>query len=48
MCHCASHLFRSKEGLVKARELLTKLGVDPTTEDCIAVQHVCISVEIPN
>lgn len=35
-------LFRSKEGLSKAKEILTRLGVEPSTEDCIAVQHVCI------
>lgn len=33
-------LFRSKEGLSKAREILTRLGVEPSTDDCIAVQHV--------
>ena len=38
-----SFLFRSKEGLSKAKEILTRLGVEPSTEDCIAVQHVCIA-----
>lgn len=33
--------FRNKEGLHKAKEVLTRLGVEPSHEDCIAVQHVC-------
>lgn len=37
-------LCRSKEGLNKAKEILTRLGVEPSHEDCIAVQHVCTIV----
>lgn len=33
-------LFRSKEGLTKTKEILTKLGVEPSADDCVAVQHV--------
>uniref|UniRef100_A0A671L2D5 hexokinase n=1 Tax=Sinocyclocheilus anshuiensis TaxID=1608454 RepID=A0A671L2D5_9TELE len=36
--------FRSKEGLTKAKEILTRLGVEPSEDDCIAVQHVCAIV----
>lgn len=39
--YLAPALFRSKEGLSKAKEILSRLGVEPSTEDCIAVQHVC-------
>lgn len=38
-------MFRSKEGLIKAREILNKLGLEPSADDCIAVQHVCIVTE---
>lgn len=39
------HFFsRSKEGLTKAKEILTRLGVEPSEDDCIAVQHVCAIV----
>lgn len=38
-CH-----FRSKEGLKKCMEILTRLGVEPSDEDCLAVQHVCTIV----
>ncbi|XP_019394066.1 PREDICTED: hexokinase-1 isoform X2 [Crocodylus porosus] len=34
----------SKEGLNKAKEILTRLGVEPSHEDCIAVHHVCTIV----
>uniref|UniRef100_A0A668AXM0 Hexokinase-2 n=1 Tax=Myripristis murdjan TaxID=586833 RepID=A0A668AXM0_9TELE len=34
----------NKEGLSKAKEILTRLGVEPSTDDCIAVQHVCTIV----
>uniref|UniRef100_A0A7N9ANC1 Hexokinase-2 n=1 Tax=Mastacembelus armatus TaxID=205130 RepID=A0A7N9ANC1_9TELE len=34
----------NKDGLTKAREILTRLGVEPSTDDCIAVQHVCAIV----
>ncbi|TKS69995.1 Hexokinase-1 [Collichthys lucidus] len=39
-----SAIEKSKEGLSKAREILTRLGVEPSTDDCIAVQHVCAIV----
>ncbi|KAE8297136.1 Hexokinase-1 [Larimichthys crocea] len=39
-----SAIEKSKEGLSKAREILTRLGVEPSTDDCIAVQHVCTIV----
>uniref|UniRef100_A0A672GPS5 Hexokinase-2 n=1 Tax=Salarias fasciatus TaxID=181472 RepID=A0A672GPS5_SALFA len=39
-----SAIEKSKEGLNRAREILTALGVEPSTEDCIAVQHVCTIV----
>ncbi|KAG9333506.1 hypothetical protein JZ751_011481 [Albula glossodonta] len=34
----------SKEGLSKAKDILTRLGVEPAHEDCVAVQHVCTIV----
>lgn len=34
---------RSKEGLLRCKEILTRLGVEPSTEDCVAVQHVRIT-----
>uniref|UniRef100_A0A665UB32 Hexokinase-2 n=1 Tax=Echeneis naucrates TaxID=173247 RepID=A0A665UB32_ECHNA len=39
-----SAIEKSKEGLSKAKEVLTKLGVEPSHDDCIAVQHVCAIV----
>uniref|UniRef100_A0A8D2N8L6 hexokinase n=1 Tax=Zonotrichia albicollis TaxID=44394 RepID=A0A8D2N8L6_ZONAL len=39
-----SAIEKSKEGLNKAKEILTRLGVEPSPEDCIAVQHVCTIV----
>ncbi|XP_008308805.1 hexokinase-1 [Cynoglossus semilaevis] len=39
-----SAIEKNKEGLCKAKEILTKLGVEPSDEDCIAVQHVCAIV----
>ncbi|KAG7333852.1 hypothetical protein KOW79_002259 [Hemibagrus wyckioides] len=36
-----SAIEKSKEGLTKAKEILTRLGVEPSSDDCIAVQHVC-------
>ena len=36
--------FRTKEGLKKCMEILTRLGVEPSDEDCLAVQHVCAIV----
>uniref|UniRef100_A0A8C7G269 Hexokinase-2 n=1 Tax=Oncorhynchus kisutch TaxID=8019 RepID=A0A8C7G269_ONCKI len=34
----------NKEGLTKCKEILTRLGVEPSQEDCVAVQHVCTIV----
>uniref|UniRef100_A0A8C0A015 hexokinase n=1 Tax=Anas zonorhyncha TaxID=75864 RepID=A0A8C0A015_9AVES len=39
-----SAIEKSKEGLNKAKEILTRLGVEPSHEDCVAVQHVCTIV----
>uniref|UniRef100_A0A3Q4BKQ7 hexokinase n=1 Tax=Mola mola TaxID=94237 RepID=A0A3Q4BKQ7_MOLML len=39
-----SAIEKSKEGLSKAKEILIRLGMEPSTEDCIAVQHVCTIV----
>ncbi|KAG5855024.1 hexokinase-1 [Anguilla rostrata] len=39
-----SAIEKSKEGLSKAKDILTRLGVEPSPEDCIAVQHVCTIV----
>ncbi|XP_032368630.1 hexokinase-1 isoform X3 [Etheostoma spectabile] len=39
-----SAIEKSKEGLTKAKEILTRLGVEPSHDDCIAVQHVCTIV----
>ncbi|XP_036379241.1 hexokinase-1 isoform X1 [Megalops cyprinoides] len=39
-----SAIEKSKEGLSKAKDILTRLGVEPSQEDCIAVQHVCTIV----
>ncbi|XP_027030735.1 hexokinase-1 [Tachysurus fulvidraco] len=39
-----SAIEKSKEGLTKAKEVLTRLGVEPSSDDCIAVQHVCAIV----
>lgn len=36
--------YRYKEGLKNTKEILTKLGLQPSTDDCIAVQHVCTIV----
>uniref|UniRef100_A0ABI7Y861 hexokinase n=1 Tax=Felis catus TaxID=9685 RepID=A0ABI7Y861_FELCA len=34
----------NKEGLHNAKEILTRLGVEPSDDDCISVQHVCTIV----
>ncbi|KAG9330692.1 hypothetical protein JZ751_022408 [Albula glossodonta] len=39
-----SAIEKSKEGLSKAKDILTRLGVEPAHEDCVAVQHVCTIV----
>ncbi|XP_074152658.1 hexokinase HKDC1 [Sminthopsis crassicaudata] len=33
-----------KEGLQNTREILRELGLEPSEEDCVAVQHVCTIV----
>ncbi|XP_026569334.1 putative hexokinase HKDC1 isoform X1 [Pseudonaja textilis] len=35
---------KNKEGLRNTKEILRELGLDPSEEDCIAVQHVCTIV----
>ncbi|XP_029950144.1 hexokinase-1-like isoform X2 [Salarias fasciatus] len=39
-----SAIEKTKEGLKKCMEILTRLGVEPSSEDCLAVQHVCTIV----
>ncbi|XP_074539294.1 LOW QUALITY PROTEIN: hexokinase-1-like [Halichoeres trimaculatus] len=39
-----SAIEKTKEGLKKCMEILTRLGVEPSEEDCLAVQHVCTIV----
>uniref|UniRef100_A0A674F820 Hexokinase-2 n=1 Tax=Salmo trutta TaxID=8032 RepID=A0A674F820_SALTR len=39
-----SSIEKSKEGLTKAKDILGRLGVEPSADDCIAVQHVCTIV----
>uniref|UniRef100_K7GHR4 Hexokinase-2 n=1 Tax=Pelodiscus sinensis TaxID=13735 RepID=K7GHR4_PELSI len=36
-----SAIEKEKEGLQKAHEVLSKLGLEPSAEDCIATQHIC-------
>ncbi|XP_063047855.1 hexokinase-1 [Engraulis encrasicolus] len=36
-----SAMEKSKEGLSKTKEILNRLCVEPSMDDCIAVQHVC-------
>lgn len=36
--------FRVKNGLRNTREVLTGLGLRPSEDDCVAVQHVCTIV----
>lgn len=36
--------YRYKDGLKNTKEILTKLGLQPSTDDCVAVQHVCTIV----
>lgn len=36
--------FRYKDGLKNTKDILTELGLSPTEDDCIAVQHVCTIV----
>lgn len=35
---------RNKEGIQNAKEILTRLGVEPSDDDCVSVQHVCTIV----
>lgn len=35
---------RYKDGLKNTKDILTELGLSPTEDDCIAVQHVCTIV----
>ncbi|XP_008585907.1 PREDICTED: hexokinase-1 [Galeopterus variegatus] len=39
-----SAIEQNKEGLNNAKEILTRLGVEPSDDDCISVQHVCTIV----
>ncbi|XP_043839845.1 hexokinase-1 [Dromiciops gliroides] len=39
-----SAIEKTKEGLQRAQEILTNLGLEPSPEDCISVQHVCAIV----
>uniref|UniRef100_A0A6Q2Y744 Hexokinase-2 n=1 Tax=Esox lucius TaxID=8010 RepID=A0A6Q2Y744_ESOLU len=39
-----SAIEKSKEGLTKCKDILTRLGVEPSHEDCVSVQHVCTIV----
>ncbi|KAL8174096.1 UNVERIFIED_CONTAM: Hexokinase-2 [Gekko kuhli] len=36
-----SAIEKEKDGLLKAHEILTKLGLDPSHEDCVATQRIC-------
>ncbi|KAH0623023.1 hypothetical protein JD844_030912 [Phrynosoma platyrhinos] len=36
-----SAIEKEKEGLSKAMEILTRLGLEPSRQDCIAIQHIC-------
>lgn len=41
-CPHAVFLFpREKDGIRKAREILVRLGLDPTQEDCVATHRIC-------
>ncbi|NP_001428074.1 hexokinase-1 isoform j [Homo sapiens] len=39
-----SAIEKNKEGLHNAKEILTRLGVEPSDDDCVSVQHVCTIV----
>lgn len=42
MCpHAVSPFPREKDGIRKAHEILVRLGMDPTQEDCVATHHIC-------
>ncbi|KAJ7305302.1 hypothetical protein JRQ81_011220 [Phrynocephalus forsythii] len=36
-----SAIEKEKEGLSKAREILSRLGLDPSHDDCVATQRIC-------
>uniref|UniRef100_A0A4W3K2I4 Hexokinase-2 n=1 Tax=Callorhinchus milii TaxID=7868 RepID=A0A4W3K2I4_CALMI len=36
-----SAMEKTKEGLLRAKEVLSRLGLEPSDEDCIGVRHVC-------
>uniref|UniRef100_A0A6J0SPP8 Hexokinase-2 n=1 Tax=Pogona vitticeps TaxID=103695 RepID=A0A6J0SPP8_9SAUR len=36
-----SAIEKEKEGLSKAREILTRLGLEPSHDDCVATQRIC-------
>nr|XP_012618107.1 hexokinase-1 isoform X1 [Microcebus murinus] len=39
-----SAIEKNKEGIHNAKEILTRLGVEPSDDDCVSVQHVCTIV----
>ncbi|XP_044515112.1 hexokinase-1 isoform X1 [Gracilinanus agilis] len=39
-----SAIEKTKEGLDRAKDILTNLGLEPSPEDCVSVQHVCAIV----
>uniref|UniRef100_A0A8C6IJY2 Hexokinase-2 n=1 Tax=Mus spicilegus TaxID=10103 RepID=A0A8C6IJY2_MUSSI len=41
---CTQDTHRDKEGIQNAKEILTRLGVEPSHDDCVSVQHVCTIV----
>uniref|UniRef100_A0A8C7MRM7 hexokinase n=1 Tax=Oncorhynchus kisutch TaxID=8019 RepID=A0A8C7MRM7_ONCKI len=43
-CLATYCIFFSPEGLAKAKDILGRLGVEPSADDCVAVQHVCTIV----
>uniref|UniRef100_A0A8C7V162 Hexokinase-2 n=1 Tax=Oncorhynchus mykiss TaxID=8022 RepID=A0A8C7V162_ONCMY len=43
-CTPLLYTFVIKEGLTKAKDILGRLGVEPSADDCVAVQHVCTIV----
>lgn len=39
--HGSLSLPREKDGIRRAREVLVRLGLEPTQEDCVATHRVC-------
>lgn len=39
--HAVLFFPREKDGTRKAREVLVRLGIDPTQEDCVATHRIC-------